>query len=127
VGELALRPQWPGYLFAQDWRGWPERHVDGEPRLLKCAGEVVQIPNADVTSIMAGEFGGAFDPAAKVKQRRTDIAPGDTVAFDLVERQIQGVLAELSDDGRAVVRAMMLGRETMYRDVPADELLAISA
>lgn len=126
VGELALRPQWPGYLFAQDWRGWPERHVEGEPRLLKSAGDVFEVPHRDVMQIIDCELSGAFDPAPKTL-KRTDIEIGDKVALQLYERQIDGELVDLSDDGRAAIRAMILGRETVIRNVQQDELRAISA
>ena len=128
AGDLALRPLWPGYLFAQDWRGWPERHVEGEPRLLKCGGDIVELPSSDVMRIIDRELTGAFDPVpAMSKQRRGDIRLGDAVGLTLADVDIRGTLEDLSDDGRAVVRAMMLGRETIFRDVPQDDLRAVCA
>lgn len=124
LGALTLRPLWPGYLFCHDWRGWPEQQVEGEPRLLKRSGEVVSMPRGDVALIRDRELSGAFDdplPGSK-SLKRTDIVAGDSVTFDFGGRDIPGVLDELSDDGKAILRAILFGRETVIRDVPQDSL-----
>lgn len=127
-GTPSMRPLFTGYLFVQDWNGWPEMSISGVSGLLKTASSNVLLQDADVMVIWEREKAGQFDelPAPRSKAaRRTDLKIGGSVEFDLHGERILAVLEDLSDSGRTVVRGLMFNRETIYR-VSADDLRAVS-
>src|SRR5574338_1402241 len=115
-GLPTLRPLFPGYLFAHDWRGWPQTRVAGVISLLRRPdGRMVEVADADVMLIRRREYSGKFDdvssPARSARGKRTDISAGDAVGLDLLDSGVEAVVEELTDSGQAIVRTMMFGRE----------------
>lgn len=132
----AMRPLFPRLIFAQDWRGWPDRReqiVIGALRVMPAnrAGGVAKLSDTDIAVIMRKERTLAFDqvkwPPGSGPIIRNDIAPGDRVEVDLHGTAVLGILEELSDDGKATIRAVIFGREVPIRDVDADALQLVDA
>lgn len=114
----AMRPVFAGMLFAQDWRGWPQASISGEPRLMRAirGGNPATICDGDVALMQRREREGAFDdvsyPAGLAKPpMRTDLKIGQTVTAERFGDRIVAVLEDLSENGIAIVRWALLGRE----------------
>lgn len=126
-GQPSMRPLFVGYLFVHDWHGWPDSPVNGVIGLMKSAGRTVEMVDADVSRIREREHQGDFDeaPAPRSRIRRADLQIGQEIEFNAHGRQIIGVLDDLTDGGKAIVRAMMFNSEISWT-VDAAELHAIS-
>lgn len=126
-GKPSMRPLFTGYLFVSDWRGWPEISINGIAGVMRVAGRVVELVDADVRAIRNHEDDGDFDeaPTPRSSAKRTDLVVGDGVEFDAMGSRIMAVLDDLTDGGKAIVRGMMFGREVRWM-IDAHELRAIS-
>jgi hypothetical protein len=113
-----MRPLFNRLLFAQDWRGWPDSPISGTVGLMFLRpGAPASLSDVDVTLIMERERAGEFDEIRAAKGSglvmRTDIVPGDAVVIEVFGRRVLGVLEGLTEEGKAVVGAMLFaGRET---------------
>lgn len=106
----AMRPLFPGLVFAQDWRGWPKISIVGATGLMQARPGIATLSDADVAVIMERERQGDFDMAS-TNGVRGDLAIGDEVEFEAVfGAKILGVLEELTPNGKAIVAAMIFGR-----------------
>lgn len=125
-GQPIMRPLFTGYLFLSDWRGWPEIPINGISGVMRVAGRVVELVDADVRSIRNHEDEGHFDeaPTPRSSAKRTDLAVGDSVEFDAMGQRIMAVLDDLTDSGKAIVSGLMFGR-TVKWTVDAHELRVI--
>jgi len=125
-GQPSMRPLFVGYLFVSDWRGWPEIPITGVAGLMRTAGRVVELVDADVRAIRNHEDAGDFDetPTPRSSAKRTDLAVGEGVEFEAMGQRISAVLDDLTDGGKAIVRGLMFGREVRWT-VDAHELRAI--
>jgi hypothetical protein len=115
----AIRPRFEGYLFVQDWSGWPQRPITGVFGLMKVAASdrPAYLDMHDVTEIMHAERVGRFDdcpPFAAKRHKRSDLAEGDAVTFELAGQRVVGAIENLSSNGDALVRAMILNREVAF-------------
>jgi hypothetical protein len=126
--QTAMRPLFTGYLFAEDWRGWPRETVHGVEGLLRRAGSQrnALFSDADVALIRDRER--SFDEVRYAAGEggaliRDDVQVGDSVGVDVGSVPMQAVLRELSTDGRALVEVMIFGRVTAMR-VEQEALLA---
>lgn len=130
AGALSMRPAFTGYLFVQDWSGWPLTPVNGIIGLMMDGNSRPQaMSTADIDEIRVKEWEGRFDesaPPAHRKEKRTDLNPGDEVEFVLHGERIIGILDGLSDNGKAIIKAMMFNRESRHH-VPADEVTLAAA
>lgn len=124
-----LRPLFTGIVFAQDWRGFPQQSVSGTNGVLKVAGSTAQLSHADVEIMQAKERACVFDdikrPPSGGVVIRDDIKPGDECEIEMFGHRVLAVLDELSDSGKAVLRATILGRE-VRTEVDADAIRAVS-
>jgi len=121
-----LRPLFSRLLFAQDWRGWPEQSIVGTIGLMHLRPSVpATLCDADVEVIMLRERAGEFDEVKAARGSglviRSDITPGDTVDIEIFGTRVMGVLDELTAAGKAVVHAMVFGRQ-VRTEVDADAL-----
>jgi len=110
--RAVLAPAWPGYVFVQDWRGWPQETVTGAIGLMRRDGFNVELPTADILEFDAWEAAGVFDDARLPQLRRrcrVDLAVGDTVSFHVAGRIAQGRIERLSRSGQAFVREVETG------------------
>lgn len=127
-----MRPVFSGLVFAQDWRGWPTQPISHVIGLMKStrSGGLAKLSGQDVRFIMDRELAGLFDKMARPPSNgtltRDDLVVGERVEFDLSDNVMQAVLDGLSDDGRATVRSMILGR-WVKTEVDADTLRVVSA
>jgi hypothetical protein len=121
----AIRPLFTGLVFAQDWRGWPPITVIGTIGLLKVAGIIASISHADIELMQKKELACSFDDIPR-PMMRGNIRPGDDCEVDISGSRIMAVLDELSDSGKAILRANILGREVKLH-ADADDLHAVSA
>lgn len=126
-GYCSMRPLFAGYLFVNDWRGWPDIPINGVLRLMQSGGRNVEMSFGDVERIWQQELSGRLDEAAtpRSRTRRTDLQIGETYEFDMLDERVNAVLSDLTDSGKAIVRAMMFGREIPWT-VDAADLRAIS-
>jgi hypothetical protein len=110
----SMRPLFARVLFVQDWRGWPALPISGTVGLMLLRPQVpAKLSDEDVVLILERERAGEFDealPNGSGGAVRTDIELGEEVEFEVFGRRILGVLDELTDDGKAVVSALMFGR-----------------
>ena len=124
-----MRPVFSGIVFVQDWRGWPERTVTGVYRLMRGPrGANATLSGRDIAIIQDRERSGAFEtsyprPPANGIVTRDDLVIGEQVEYEVSDRTILGALEELSEDGMAVVRSLVFGREVRI-NVAADALRA---
>ena len=127
-GQPSMRPLFVGYLFVHDWRGWPEVPINGVLRLMQSVGRTVEMADSDLLRIWERERQGRFDevPTPRSRVQRTDLEIGGTYEFDALGGCIEATLEDLSENGKAVVRALMFGREIPWT-VDADELRVISS
>lgn len=125
-GQPSMRPLFVGYLFVSDWRGWPDVPINGVSGLMRSAGRVVEMVDADVRAIRNHEDAGQFDeaPTPRSSAKRTDLTIGESVEFDAMGSRILAVLDDLTDGGKAIVSGLMFGR-TVRWTVDAHELRAI--
>lgn len=113
--DQMMRPLFPGLVFAQDWRGWPDVSIVGATGLMqsRLAG-VSHLGDPDVALIMERERAGDFDmagPRGNGGAQRRDLAIGDHVEFEVAfGTKIMGILEELTPQGKAVVSTMIFGR-----------------
>lgn len=129
-GKPSMRPLFAGYLFVQDWNGWPDDPINGTIGLMKSAARNVEIAETDIVRIIDSERAGEFDEMPSPRSRRakrTDLTVGDTVEMDLLGVRVLGVLDDLSESGKAIVRAMMFNREVIYRDIDDRELSVVAS
>ena len=122
----ALRPLFPGLLFVADWRGWPDVPISGTVGLIMVRpGVPAKLPDVDIALIMERERAGEFDEVQYARGSglviRSDITPGDAVDIEIFGTRVMGVLEELTAAGKAVVHAMVFGRE-VRTEVDADAL-----
>jgi hypothetical protein len=126
----ALRPLFVGIVFAQDWRGWPQHTVSGTNGLFRVAGTTAKLSHADIEIMQRKERQCEFDdikrPPSGGVVIRDDIAIGDDCEVEMFGVRVMAVLDELSDDGKAVLRATILGRE-VRTEVDADAIHPVSA
>jgi hypothetical protein len=126
----AMRPLFAGIIFAQDWRGWPLQSVTGTNGVMKLAGITATLSHADIEIMQAKEIACEFDdlkrPPSGGVVIRDDIKPGDECEIEMFGQRILAVLDELSDTGKAVLRATILGREVRTQ-VDADAVHSVSA
>lgn len=124
----AMRPLFSGLLFVQDWRGWPNTPVIGTVGLMQARPGVAKLTDDDVALIMVRERACEFDdvrrPSGGGTVVRDDISPGDEVEIEAFGARIMGVLDELSENGKAIVSAMVFGR-TVRMEVDAAALEAV--
>lgn len=109
----AMRPLFSGLLFVQDWRGWPSVPVHGTVGVMQARPGIAKLSDIDVALIMDRERACEFDDVSRPQGNglviRDDIKPGQEVEVEAFGMRILGVLNELSDNGKAVVSAMMFG------------------
>lgn len=124
-GVTMMRPLFPRLVFAQDWRGWPDRSISGATGLMPARPGVARLADADVALIMDRERAGEFDdvrhPRGSDSKIREDISPGDEVDWEAFGRRVIGILEGLSANGKAVVQAMIFDR-MVRTEVPASSL-----
>lgn len=110
----AMRPLFSGLLFAQDWRGWPTTPVQGTIGLMQAYPGTAKLSDIDVRIIMDRERSCEFDEVSRPNGGgpviRDDIEIGAEVEIEAFGSRILGVLDDLSDNGKAVVSAMVFGR-----------------
>lgn len=117
-----MRVLLPGYIFVQDWRGWPKNALQGtRGTLVKFGSQIASISALEINQFRQREDAGDFDdllPGHKCdhlkigsKVRAFD---GPFAGFDLL-------LSELSDNGRAIVKLMVFDRPTSV-DIDARNL-----
>jgi hypothetical protein len=107
---IMLRPVFMRICFAQDWYGWPSISISSITGLMMLQpGNAAMLSDADIAVIMDRERNREFDEV-RAKPAGGLFEVGDEVEIDAFGARILGVLEELSDDGKAVVRAMLLGR-----------------
>jgi hypothetical protein len=113
-GVTMMRPLFPRLVFAQDWRGWPDRSISGATGLMPARPGVARLSDADVALIMERERCGEFDdvhhPRGSETKIRDDLIVGDEVDWEAFGRRVIGVLEALSANGKAVVQAMLFDR-----------------
>lgn len=118
-------PLLPGYLFVQDWHGWPNARqvvISGVNQLLRDrGGRVLEITDGDVDHLREAELD--FDEAWPHRRGRPrkDLSPDDNVRFTLGGEMLLGRLVRLTPNGRAIIRHMLFGRE-VESDIDAEEL-----
>jgi len=109
-----MRPLFPRLVFAQDWRGWPDRPISGAVGLMPARPGLARLVDTDVAEIMVRERRGEFDdvrhPQGGGIQIRDDIKPGDEVDWEAFGRRVIGVLEGLSANGKAIVQSMIFDR-----------------
>lgn len=129
TAALSMRPAFQGYLFVQDWSGWPLIPINGIVGLMMDGSNTPQtMTTADIDKIRVKEWEGSFDempPPAHRKARRDDLKVGAEVEFAFHGERIIGVLDGLSNNGKAIIRAMMFNRE-VRQQVPADEVAVVA-
>jgi len=127
---LMMRPAFAGYLFVQDWNGWPPTPIYGVVGLMmKSGGRAETMLPDDISRIWEKERDGKFDDARPPRGAgvaRDDLKIGDQVEFERAGVRILATLDDLTPSGHAIVRAMILGRETKT-GVSADELELVTA
>jgi hypothetical protein len=72
-----------------------------------------RLADTDVALIIERERAGEFDESAPTGSGaavRTDLDLGEEVELEAFGSRIMGVLDELTDDGRAIISALMFGR-----------------
>lgn len=130
-GQPSMRPAFPGYLFVQDWRGWPERPITGVIGLMMRAGggnRPRYMSGEDVDLIHKREMEGAFDDERSPihnRARRRDLSVGDTVEYEWHGERVLAVLAGLTDAGKAILRDILFAGKPVLiprLTVDADEL-----
>ncbi len=141
VGRPSILPRWAGYLFAQDWRGWPSQPIRGVIGLLHMDATSVgedtgkiehqsvpaKMSDQDIHKIMGKEWRGELDDRSPEQgKKRTDIKEGDSVSIELASNHILAVIEDLEANGKAIIRAMMFGSEVRTR-VDQRELEAVGA
>jgi hypothetical protein len=123
----SMRPLFAGYLFAQDWRGWPKETVHGVEGLLRRAGSQRNATFTDYDISVLRERETEFDEVKYAAGGgpiiRDDVQVGDTVTVDMASVPMQAVLKELSADGRAWVEVMLFNGRTTLTQVAQDEML----
>lgn len=120
--QPVMRPLFTGFLFAHDWHGWPnDRRIAGTVGLMHSAGRIVEISDRDIEIMWSAEKSGQFDELPPPRTLRV----GDTVSMQVHGVEVLGVLDGLSDNGTAVVRALIFNRETIWRDVDARGLRVV--
>jgi hypothetical protein len=116
-----LRPIFPRMLFAQDWRGWPAMPIGCVVGLMSLQpGIPARLSDEDVAYIMDRERSRDFDTVGQ------QFSIGDAVEIDAFGQRILGVLDALSQDGKATVSMLMLGR-TIRTHVPVQRLHVVSS
>lgn len=128
-GQPSMRPAFPGYLFIQDWRGWPDRPIAGVMGLMMRTGNRPRYMSSDdVDLIHQREMQGLFDDdRAPVhgRARRSDLSEGDTVEYEWYGERVLAVLAGLTDAGKAILRDILFDGKPArisHLTVDADEL-----
>jgi hypothetical protein len=112
-----MRPVFPGIVFVQDWRGWPKQQIGGEPRLMLAyrGSRPATLDDRDIDLIMRKERALEYDdiryPAGSGPLLRDDLEFGGLVGFERFGERITGVLEELTDNGKAIVRSIFFGRD----------------
>jgi len=109
---IVLVPAWPGYVFVQDWAGWPRETVTGAIGLMERQGERVELTTADIAQFVEWSVEGQLDDgriAAFRRRRRIDLSVGDRVAFTRLGRRFEGKVERLSKNGQALVRELLQG------------------
>jgi len=102
-----LRPVFLRICFVQDWFGWPSVSISSVTGLMTLQpGIAANLSDADIALIMDRERNREFDEARPAGL----FAVGDEVEIDAFGTRILGVLEGLSEDGKAIVRTMLLGR-----------------
>jgi len=118
-----MRPLFVGIIFAQDWRGWPSHTVTGTAGLMRLAGHNAALSHADIEIMQAKERACEFDdlkrPPAGGVVIRDDIKPGDECEVEFFGERLEAKLDGFSDDGKAILRMVILGREVRTK-VDAD-------
>jgi hypothetical protein len=109
-----MRPLFARVLFVQDWRGWPAMGMSCMVGLMLLRPQVpAKLSDEDVALIIERERAGEFDesaPSGSGAAVRTDLDLGEEVELEAFGSRIMGVLDELTDDGRAIISALMFGR-----------------
>jgi Transcription termination factor nusG len=126
-----MRPLFARVLFAQDWRGWPDIPVSGTVGLMHVRPQMpAKLFDRDVALIMERERSGDFDEINQARGSglfiRSDIEPGEEVEFNAFGRRVLGVLDELTEDGKALVSALLFGSE-VRTSVDADAIRRVGA
>jgi hypothetical protein len=131
---LVMRRVFPGLLFAQDWRGWPDQRqhqIAGVIRLMPWMGGVAKLSDEDVAKMMLKERTCDIDdirrPPTNGAFVRDDIEKGDSVEMELHGHRIAGILEDLSEDGKSKISAYFMGAQRLFRDIDADVLKKVTA
>ncbi len=134
--EAVLRPVFAGFLFIQDWRGWPDHrahHIVGVIGLMRDPADrgrgAARISDADIAKIIEHERCLGYDeikrPPARGSVLREDLEVGDIVEAEISGIPVPAVLESLSKSGQAIIRALIFGRDTPFT-VEAETLHLIS-
>jgi len=121
--QAVMRPLFTGFLFAHEWHGWPAIRVAGTVGLMRSAGRIVEITDQDVALMWQREKSGLFDELPPPQALRV----GNKVGMRVHGVEVLGVLEDLSENGKAVVRAMIFNRETVWRDIDVTGLRVVIA
>lgn len=105
-----MRPLFQGMLFVQDWNGWPKYWITGIIGLMRRNGTLTRISDEDIRIMMDRERLREFDdviysPVGAVI--RDDLIVGADYEVDVLGKRVIGVLEQLSDNGKAIVRDML--------------------
>ncbi len=125
---FSMRPRFPGYLFAEEWLGWPSEPIRGVIGLMRVGTQPAKISDQDIHKLRGKEWRGELDDRRPDDRpmKRDDLEEGDQVAIELAGNRILAVIEDLDDNGKAIIRAMMFGSEVRTR-VDQRELEAVTA
>lgn len=121
-----MRALFSGLVFVQDWRGWPKDRISHIIGLMPSpkAGVPAMLSGTDIAILMDRERLGQFELHAPRPPANGFVIPhvavGEQVEFELAGQMIEGVLRDLSPDGRATISAAMFGGTVDVRVNAAD-------
>lgn len=134
---MTMRALFSGLVFVQDWRGWPERNTNPIRQAVGLmpgmrSGSYAALSGQDIAVLMDRERRGLYEangakrPPARGIVLRDDLELGERVEYEWIGKIVDATLDELSPDGRAIIRASILGRDVPLK-VDAAELMKLSA
>lgn len=130
AGRPVMRLLIPGYVFVNDWRGWPTLTIRGVNGIMRYDGNTACLGDCVVREMMGKEYDGEYDESRSPRgpgTKRDDLTIGQAVAVEHAGTRIIGSLTRLDDDGRAILTAMLMGREVRVRvDQEALENVAVA-
>lgn len=125
AGTPSMRPAIPGYLFVQDWRGWPQRSISGVTGIMQWASRNATLADTIIEAMWDKERRGEYDDCRSprgIGTTRDDLRIGQQVGIEIGGVRMLGSLDALDENNRAMLTVMIFGRPTSV-EVSADDVL----